>query len=485
MGRSRKRRSGRGRALALILALAALLAPAGCDRGATAPSGAAPSPRTLGPTAVGTPRPAGSGDWPTYHRDALRSGDAVGTASVASGVGPLGALRTDWTARLDGAVYGQPLVVRGRVLAATENDSVYALDPGTGRILWHRHLGTPVPLADLPCGSIDPLGITGTPAYDPATGMVLAVAETTGARHWLLGLDAASGAVRLTREVEPPHGDRTAEQQRAALAVAGGRAYIAYGGLNGDCGQYLGSVLSVPIAGGGPVYSYTVPTSREGGIWAPGGPVADGRRLFVAVGNGASTGGRWDGSDSVTALSPPTLRRVDAFAPTRWAPDNAEDADLGSLTPVRVGRFVLQAGKSGTVYLLDAAHLGGIGGELADTKACPSYGAAAVRGLTVYLPCDTGLQQVTVGSDGRLRTGWRVALGNGGSPVLGPGPGGAGTAVWVADWGSGVLHVLDAATGRQLRSVRVGELPHFASPVLAGVRAFVGTTAGVTAIGGA
>ena len=55
-------------------------------------------------------------------------------------------------APLDGAVYGQPLVVGGTVFAATENDTVYALDPVTGKAVWQSHLGTPVPRSALPCG---------------------------------------------------------------------------------------------------------------------------------------------------------------------------------------------------------------------------------------------------------------------------------------------------------------------------------------------
>src|SRR5256885_292076 len=122
---------------------------------------------------TGAVGPAGQADWTTYHRDGLRSGYAPGTPA-------LGTLRAAWTARLDGAVYGQPLVVRGKVVAATENDTVYALAPDTGRVLWHRHLGTPQPRSGLGCGNIDPLGITGTPVYDPSTGLVFAVAETAG-----------------------------------------------------------------------------------------------------------------------------------------------------------------------------------------------------------------------------------------------------------------------------------------------------------------
>ncbi len=77
------------------------------------------------------------------------------------------------------------------VIAAAENDSVYALSARDGQVAWSVSLGQPMPGADLPCGDIDPLGITGTPAYDPDTGLVFVVAETADARHTLAGI--ASG----------------------------------------------------------------------------------------------------------------------------------------------------------------------------------------------------------------------------------------------------------------------------------------------------
>ena len=77
-------------------------------------------------------------------------------------------------------MYGQPLVVGQLVIAATENDSLYGLDRATGHVAWRTHLGSPVPLSDLPCGNIDPLGITGTPAYDRDNGLVYALAEMPG-----------------------------------------------------------------------------------------------------------------------------------------------------------------------------------------------------------------------------------------------------------------------------------------------------------------
>ena len=471
-------RAGAAAVLALLLGAGACSASPS-ERGTVE---SVPPPLALTP---GVRHPAAllPGDWPTYHHDAARSGFVPGVPPVrAQGQGQ--GLTRAWTAQLDGAVYGQPLVVRGTVVAATENDSLYGLDPGDGRVLWHRQLGAPMRLSALPCGNIDPLGVTGTPVFEPQTGLVFAVAELAGGRHLLVGVDPSSGEVLVRREVEPPRGDALVHQQRGALAVADGRVLIAYGGLYGDCGNYVGSVLSVPATGAGPVLSYAVPTSREGGLWATGGPVVDGSRILVSVGNGASTGGAgrsdggYDGSDSVLALSLGLLR-TDYFAPAGWAQDNAADLDLGSMTPALLGRFVLIVGKRGTGYVLDGSRLGGIGGQLSQARVCEAYGTAAVSGAAAYVPCADALARVDVDPGGGLHPGWQVRLGASGSPVVG------GGAVWVVDYGAGELLALDPASGRVLQRAATGPVPHFASPVLTGDRVLLGTSSGVTAFTGA
>jgi outer membrane protein assembly factor BamB len=458
--------------LAAAVLAAAVLAACGCSS-AVAPGPAATRPQTAGPAASLPVPVAGRADWPVYHANARRTG-------TVPGLPPAGPLRVAWTDRLDGAVYGQPLIIGGLVIAATENDSVYGLDRATGRVRWRRHFGTPVPLSALPCGNIDPLGITGTPAYDPATRLVYAVAEETGFKHVLYGL-SLTGRVKVTRSVPTPDGHPRYDQQRPALAIYRGRVYVAFGGLFGDCGPYIGSVVGVPTSGHGPLISYRVPTRREGAIWGTGGPTLGPHgTLYVSVGNGVAAHGGYDGSDSVLALSP-GLRRTGFFAPRTWADDNSRDLDLGSMSPaVLADGSIVADGKRGTAYLLNAAHLGGIGGQRAQARLCTAFGGPSVSGTVAYIPCEGGGMAALDTAGGRLRVLWRGPAGAEGSPVLG------GGAVWAPDWGSGVLYELSPSTGRVKHQVGLGSaLPHFASPSLSGDLALVGTLAGVTAVRGA
>ena len=79
---------------------------------------------------------------------------------------------------MSGDIYAQPLYwhqsgsERGLIIAPTEDDLVYALDAATGRTVWCANLGHAVPRAALPCGNIDPLGVTGTQVIDTLRGAV-------------------------------------------------------------------------------------------------------------------------------------------------------------------------------------------------------------------------------------------------------------------------------------------------------------------------
>jgi hypothetical protein len=404
-------------------------------------------------------------DWPQYHRNAARSGTVADVGRH---------LHRSWAAKLDGAVYGEPIVAAGRLIAATENDTVYALNPATGHVRWHRHLGPPQPLSGLPCGDIDPLGITGTPAYDHKTGAVFVAAETSGGKHTLWALNASNGRPRWHRSLDTqPNRNRKAEQQRSALLLAKGRVITTFGGLAGDCDNYVGYATSVSTTGKGKVHSYSVPTRREAGMWAPAGAVK-GRNgnVYLASGNGAEVGGRYDGSDSVIELTPNTLRKRALFAPGSWSADNRDDLDLGSSSPIPVNGRIVIAGKRGVAYLLKPS-LGGVGSALAQASGCQAYGGAAHRGSLAVLPCNSGVRALAVGKHS-LHWRWS-ASGIWGSPVM------SKRHVYVADRNSGDLVVLSVSSGKVLSRVSAGPLSHFPSELVDGGQVFVPTLTGVTA----
>jgi outer membrane protein assembly factor BamB len=376
-------------------------------------------------------------------------------------------------------MYASPLLVGTDVIAATENNTVYAFNALTGKLHWARHLRTPAPTSSLACpGNISPSGITGTPAYDPVTNRIFVMTNSVnaqfGAHHEIFGLNASTGAVAMNRRIAVPGTAENATQQRAALAVSNGNVFVAFGGLAGDCGNYKGAVISLRADGRLGATAWIVPTGREGGIWASGGPVvAQDGSVFVSVGNGASTSGSYDGSDSVTRISAKS-QRMDFFAPTSWAPDNAADLDLGSMTPAFTANgYILQAGKSGQAYVLKGVHLGGIGGQVYTAPLCKAFGVSAVTNNVIYLPCTNGITRVEVDSAGRFRKVW-TASGVNSSPVVGNG------AIYAVT--SSSLVALNSA-GTQIGSIALGAATtRFTTPALAGNKVYVGTVNSLVAI---
>lgn len=429
-----------------------------------------PSSTSASLTSLPTSATASSTDWTTYHSNNQRTGYIASTPDPHS-------LSKAWNTQLDGAVYAEPLVVSGRVIVATEGDSLYALNARTGAVQWHTNVGSPVPQSSLPCGNINPLGITGTPVYDAANGLVYAVAEINGTApaHILVGIDVNTGQIKVRRSADMDSMDPRAYQERGALTLANDMIYIPYGGLAGDCSDYIGRVIASRTDGQGALLSYVVPTPREGGIWTPPGASVDPvGNLYVAVGNGAVTSGRWDHSDSILKLSR-TLQVEDTFAPTTWASENANDEDLGSQGPVVLPNgFVFSAGKSGKGYVLRSIALGGIGGQVDMQNVCTSFGGAASVGSTAFIPCTNGVLQITVDNSGHMHQGWHATGNINGSPVVG------GHTVY--SLANATLYALSMNSGQLITSLDVGPVNRFATPTISGSSIFVGTYSGITAV---
>jgi outer membrane protein assembly factor BamB len=408
-----------------------------------------------------------SDNWPTYHRDMFRSGYDPTFSQFTSAT-------LNWkSTTLDGDVYAEPLIVGTVVIVATEQNSLYELNATTGQIIWHINFGTPVNGATLPCGDINPSGITGTPVIDVTgrTIFVVAYLQAPSLHHELFAVDLDTGNVRFQLPIDPSSANFRVQyqQQRAALALSNGYVYVAYGGLDGDCGPYHGWLVATKTNDGGPLISYQVPTGRAGAIWGGGsGPVVDNSSdLLVATGNSDATS-TFDFGDSVINLSPATsgsITELDYFAPLNWATLNSEDLDLGSTEPVLLNSSLLfQIGKEGVGYLLNATNLGEIGGQLYSSPVCNSgggaYGGLAYSFPYLIVPCDNGLValKVTLGVNPSFAVAWRGSDYEAGPPII------AGNAVWDVDVSGGLIYALSLNTGETLFQDTIGTLPtHFNS----------------------
>lgn len=378
--------------------------------------------------------------WLTYHQNLARDGYDSGEPSYKTNPPHLA-----WRSpALDGAIYAEPLIFSDVVYVVTENDSVYALNESTGQIIWRQNLGTPVPGNTLPCGDINPSGITSTPVIDPTMGEIFVVAYIYPPQnHVLFALKTSSGEVVFQRIVNPPGISPLTEQQRAALSLANGTIYIPFGGLAGDCGLYHGYLLGVHEDNSSTTFSYQVPTTREGAIWAPAGVAIDSTGIYVATGNGASTS-TYDFSEAVIHLSF-NLTETDYFAPTNWVYLNNYDLDIGSVEPAILGNnTIFQIGKQGIGYLLNESNLGGIGGQEYSAQVCDgAFGGTAYVPSVIYVPCTNGMFALNISDSSTPSFGslWNNTSFDAGSPIV------AGGAVWTIDQNSGMLYALDAGNG--------------------------------------
>ena len=414
-------------------------------------------------------------EWHRYHYDVAHSGYNPSTPAP-------GTLKKAWSVTLDGQVYASPLVAEHIVVVATENNSLFGFTRG-GKLLWRHHDVGAVPLSQLPCGNIDPLGITGTPVYDLGTHRVYAVTTTksgSSLRHYLIGVSVRTGHVETRRSVDVPGQNMLYENQRGALSITRGRVLVTYGGHAGDCGPYHGYLLEVPINGGA-ITTYKVGRGTEAGMWQPSGPtVGPDTSVYVVSGNGSEFSGAWDGGNAVHRVSPVTAQRYSYYAPADWAQGNRDDADLGSSGATLIGNRIWIQGKTSTGYLLDKTNLGGVGHPLATVEgACAKqFGGAAVHGSVAYLPCTDGIRKITV-SGNSVALGWKASSSITGSPVVG------GGVVWTIDPGGGVLYALNESNGAVRTSLNVGTMTRFMSPALSGSLALVGTTTGIVAVANA
>jgi outer membrane protein assembly factor BamB len=419
----------------------------------------------------------------------------------------------EFDGKVEGHIYAQPLYWRppgaesGLIIAATESDLIYALDADTGRVVWRTVLGNPVPGSALPCGNIDPLGITGTPVIDASRGAVYldAMVDDGGKpRHLFYGLRLSDGRVLPGFPIDIAAGldawgvrfDPAAQNQRGALAVLNGRIFVPFGGHWGDCSDYHGVVVALTIDRPQVTAAWATRASK-GGIWAPAGLSEARGSLYFSTGN--TVGARsWGDGEGVFRVRPDLTHSTDPrdfFAPSDWKQLDADDLDLSGVTPLPLrlagNEMLLAMGKDGNAYLLNRANLGGIGGALATLRAArgeiitapavfPLRGSVAVAYQAPGVVCPNGSNvsgigalKVTMGPSYRLSSAWCARMDGGGAPIVTTTDGSSDPIVWaVGAEGDDRLHGFRGDTGQELYSGSVSGdgmsgLRHFATILVA------------------
>jgi len=345
--------------------------------------------------------------------------------------------KEEFSRQLDGQVYAEPLISNGVLLAVTENDSAYGLNPVTGRVDWRNHYGAPQPSASVEggCGDISPeVGITGTPVVDPKSDIAYFTTDifTGGAPSvYMQAVNVATGGkvrgfpVLIQGDATDNPGtsfDAASELQRPGLALVNGVVYAAFGS-HCDLNHWVGWVIGVSTAG----HIKDMWTDAIGlggaGIWGSGGGlvVDSSGNLYFATGNGATP------SPGPAETQPPPnglgncvvklsitnnlLKLADYFCPSEAPLLSTDDGDLGSGGPAglptsfgtaKTPNLLVEAGKEGYVYLINRDDLGGMASPgLADDVVQRIGPAGGVWSKPAAWPGDGGYVYIPTSSAGQ------------------------------------------------------------------------------------
>ncbi len=244
----------------------------------------------------------------TYHNNQARTGQNLAETVLTTSNVNSTAFGKLFQASLDGVVDAQPLYVAGiaipnqgthnLLIAATENDSLYALDADTGAQLWKTSLlpTGETPSDDRNCSQVTPqIGITSTPAIalnNLSEGAIFAVAmskDSSGQYHQRLHKVSLTTGNQLIAAVEiaakyPGSGEDSSGgyaffdpkqyKERSGLLLLNGVVYLTWGS-HCDDPPYTGWVMGYNTATLAQVSVIDVtPNGSEGAIWGAGAGLA-------------------------------------------------------------------------------------------------------------------------------------------------------------------------------------------------------------------
>ena len=466
----RSRSTARAGLSVVAVTLVAAAWNAGCKPAANPPSG---------PPGGGKGGGLSSQDWPRFGYDAGRSSaPTVPMGITIVNVDSLVRQQVTLDGTVDAsAIYLHAVTVKGAThntfFVTTTYGKTIAIDADSGTVLWEY---TPAGYSGW-AGSYQIT--TATPVADPDRAHIYAAAPDGVIRQ----LAVADGSVGwMTPITVLPAREKIA----SSLNYWHGRVIATTDGYIGDQPPYQGHVAILDATTGvlrhvwnalcSDTLRLLTPSAcgqSDAGIWGRAGAVIDTTtgQIYVATGNGL-----WDGKtnwgDAVVSLDSLATTITGNYTPSNTAQLDANDADLGSTSPVLLGRgMVAQGGKDGNIRMLNWASMAGtkahLGGE-SQTVSTPSgtdlFTAPAVQtiaGSEWLFAADNG------GTAGWALTGTSLPQtltqewknGNGGtSPVLVDG------LLYVYGPGGG-LRVYDPSSGNLVLTLPCGG-GHWNSPIV-------------------
>jgi outer membrane protein assembly factor BamB len=292
---------------------------------------------------------AGSGDWPTYLHDAARTSANLDETNLAPANAPQ--LSRVWTFKTGGIVAASTTVAGGVIYIGSWDGNMYALDANTGQKKWQTYLGQTT--------STDPTCVPSSAGITSSATVDSGVVYVGGGDAYWYALDAGTGAI-LWRMFTGDNSTTGGHYNWSSPLIYQGFAYIGVASFC-DAPQVQGQLLQVNLSTHLVVHTFNVVDNglRGGGIW--GSPTVDPSisTVFVTTGNEGLTGSE-PYARAILALDASTLALKSAWqVPAAQA---GFDSDWGTtpvlFTDINGRQLVTASNKNGAVYAFDRGNLG-------------------------------------------------------------------------------------------------------------------------------
>jgi outer membrane protein assembly factor BamB len=300
------------------------------------------------------------------------------------------------------------------VVVAGASDNLFALDAGTGKLLWKKTFSVEGKSRQEPFW-LCPNALNATPLIrkEGLKASVYAIASD-GKLHVMNITDGEERIVPI--QFVPPF------SKNWSLNLADG---VLYTNTSQGCNGATSGVYAMDLA----THKINFFQSSKGGagIWGRAGvAISEGGMVFAGTGDGMYDPAKGSLPDTVLQLSAKDLKLADYFTPTNHNYLTRKDLDMGSLSPTVFpwkGREIVAAGgKEGVIYLLDGKQVGG-GDHKTPLYRSPlfanegaDFAGKGFWGALANAEDDKGNRWLFVPASGAAASGVKFPLTNGDAP---------------------------------------------------------------------